>query len=81
MNAKTIDQILSGLTALEKSKLTTKILKGEVQRGWMTRVINVSKHVDLDTPYNKLRANGRHVSIKAITFDLLRARFEGGEQQ
>ena len=71
---------LNQLTALEKAKLTTKILKGEVEKGWMTRVINVSKSVDPDTPYNKLKANGRHVSIKAITFDLLRARYEGDKE-
>ena len=77
MNARTTNNTLNNLSAREKSKLTTKILKGEVERGWMTRMINVSKHVDLDTPYNKLRANGRHVSIKAIVVDLLRARYDG----
>ena len=76
MTAKTTRQILNELTHLEKSKLTTKILEGEVEKGWMTKMINVSKQLDLDTPYKKSKANGRHVSIKAIAFDLLRASYE-----
>lgn len=77
MSVKTTKQILDELTAREKSKLVSKIVRGHSIRPWLKNVCNISKGMDPNAPWDKSKLGGRTQTIKSIAFDLLRARFDG----